>query len=117
MDKKIHPFVIANNHPEEVRKYMNFGWGNGYVKIPKEHPWYGEDYDYLQDVDVHGRLTYSDGCHVGFGIISQEEEDNKTYWIIGFDTNHSGDDPFSCSEEYVMYEAIKLSKLAEEAWN
>lgn len=45
---------------------------NGYVHIPKGHPWDGLDYDDI-DVDVHGGLTYA-----------------RNGWI-GFDTLHSGD--------------------------
>lgn len=30
------------------------------------------------------------------------------YWIIGFDTNHSGDDLITCSENYVLSETQNL---------
>lgn len=47
----------------------------GYVKIPKEHPFYGKDYDDI-NIDTHGGLT--------FGEINEE------HWI-GYDCGHSGD--------------------------
>jgi hypothetical protein len=51
------------------------GWGNGYVAVPKGHPWFGVDYS---DIPFYSRdceeLTYS--RMVG---------DN---WVVGFDTNH-----------------------------
>lgn len=49
-----------------------YGAMNGYVQIPKSHPWHGLDYDDI-DVEVHGGLTFS-----------------RDGWI-GFDTLHSGD--------------------------
>lgn len=45
---------------------------NGYVELPKDHPWIGKDYDEIP-VEIHGGLTYS--------------TDN----VIGFDTGHAFD--------------------------
>jgi hypothetical protein len=46
---------------------------NGYVHLPKGHPWRGSRYGEI-DVTIHGALTY----------------DNEDGWI-GFDTMHEGD--------------------------
>ncbi len=48
----------------------------GYVKIPKDHPYYKKGYDDIQ-IDAHGGLTFS-------------EWDSSAHWI-GFDCAHSGD--------------------------
>lgn len=50
------------------------GFINGYVRVPRHHPAFGNNYDRI-DVAVHGGLTYS----------------NDRGWF-GFDTGHSGDD-------------------------
>jgi hypothetical protein len=50
----------------------------GYVMIPKDHPLFNKDYSDIDDIDVHGGLTY--------GELENEDE----YWI-GFDCAHSND--------------------------
>ncbi len=50
--------------------------GNGYVKLPPDHPWHGKDYDDIR-VSIHGGLTYA------------HSKGDK--WWIGFDTAHAGD--------------------------
>jgi hypothetical protein len=55
---------------------------NGYVALPKGHPYYGKGYDDI-DVEVHGGLTFA------------QEGDGKNwakgYWWVGFDCAHWGD--------------------------
>lgn len=77
--------------------FISHGWGNGYIHLPKGHPWYGMHYDHIP-ADVHGGLTFS------------EEEDG--YWVIGFDTGHYGDTLENCPEEYV---AAQTSFLLQQA--
>jgi len=54
----------------------------GYVGVPKSHPCWGRKYDdmydSIEDLSVHGGLTYSDG-------------DDDGWWWLGFDCAHSGD--------------------------
>ena len=38
------------------RKYLDFGWGNGYVIIPKDHKSFDMDLDMLA---VHGGVTFN----------------------------------------------------------
>lgn len=58
--------------------YRNrFGSWCGYVVIPKNHPWFHEEYPDIE-ADVHGGLTFSEG------------DDN--HWIIGFDCAHYRDE-------------------------
>ena len=53
----------------------------GYVKVPKDHPFFGKSYDDIP-IEVHGGLTYAENLDDG-------------YWI-GFDCGHSGDlSPYS----------------------
>lgn len=60
------------------------GWGNGYVALPKDHKYYGVDYDSIP-VDIHGGLTFSDEWQ------DWMPEEFKDCWIVGFDTAHYGD--------------------------
>ena len=57
--------------------HLSLGNLNGYIQVPKEHPWFKKDYNDI-DVEVHGGLT--------FGEIRDEGE----FWI-GFDCAHSFD--------------------------
>ena len=71
-------------------------------------------------IDVHGGLTFSeyfdvkrflewiaDREIVGDVTIENYEKFNN-YWMIGFDTAHSGDDLVSCSKEMVINETNNL---------
>lgn len=75
------------------------GWGNGYVALPSTHPFYGLDYNEINEhVNVHGGLTFS-------GSYTYED---KVYWLIGFDTMHGFDNPEDSNKEYVIAETLDL---------
>ena len=101
-------------------KHLDFcGWGNGYVLIPKKHPWYGVDYDMLP-VHIHGGLTFSEFFQTNYieewlsnkDIVGDINLDNykkfENYWMIGFDTAHLNDNKINCSKYYVIDETKKL---------
>lgn len=94
---KPYPFVRESWRNREEIKTLGFsfdwGWGNGYVAIPKGHPYYGRHYDDI-DVRIHGGLTYG------------RMEDGM--WVIGFDTAHGGDTLERWSELDVKMEAARL---------
>lgn len=114
-----YTLVIENHMKRFPGFYFDFGWGNGYVLLPYNHPFYNVHYDDI-NVNIHGGLTYS----------SQFEPDNflkwtnnlkidgdvtldnfrkfENYWMIGFDTGHSGDSMDSCPKYYVMNEVLNL---------
>ena len=64
------------------------GYRVGYVRIPVGHPWFGVSYADLDDVHVHGGLTYS-----SYGIDEETRKLIKNEWWIGFDCAHCGDAP------------------------
>lgn len=82
-----------------------FSFINGYVQIPKDHPWYGLPYAEI-DVDVHGGLTFGPETYRP-EITFEQSEDNplgpvtiphrdgrdvaQIFGWIGFDTGHGGD--------------------------
>lgn len=80
------------------------GYGNGYIGLPKEHPWFGKEYDEL-DVDVHGGLTFSD----------YRPETGRDIWWIGFDTAHYMDDKYNCSKTYCEQQIELLKQQALDA--
>jgi hypothetical protein len=88
----------------EIRR--NTGFGNGYIGVPKGHPFYGKDYNALHElyqIDIHGGLTYS--------------EQEGDYWVIGFDTAHASDTSTTCNEKYCLNQLMYLLKQVEDAWN
>lgn len=81
----------------------------GYVGVPEGHPWHGAHYDsvgfgdkapdeYDPDwyPDVHGGLTFSDGCRhdpdpaQGICHVPQDGEPDNVWWL-GFDCAHCDD--------------------------
>jgi len=71
------------------------GWGNGYVGLPKWHPYYKLHYDNIP-INIHGGLTFS------------ELDEDEDLWVIGFDTNHFMDDIVKWSFENVKEETEHL---------
>lgn len=81
--------------------FISRGWGNGYVILPKNHPFHGVDYNILNDyVDAHGGLTYSD--------FNKENE-----WMVGFDTAHYMDTLQRWPESAVLEETERLRDQLE----
>ena len=84
---------------------MDHGFGNGYVVIPKGHPYHGQDYDNIP-VDVHGDLTFAEPAS---GLEWKElQPEDKEGWVVGFDTSHWGDTSVNWSESEVVKETIRL---------
>ena len=73
------------------------GFGNGYVCLPKWHPYFKVHYDNIP-VNVHGGLTFS------------HYDEHENMWVIGFDTSHAGDSLTNCSFEYIKEQCIFLQK-------
>jgi len=65
----------------QIKRIPILGHLCGYVGVPDSHPWFNNDYGDVDDVDVHGGLTFSEHGHGDlFGL-----------WVFGFDCAHSGD--------------------------
>lgn len=91
------------------RGFMDFGWGNGYVVIPKGHPLHGKHYDDINShVDVHGGWTFSQEVDPEMAVKwEQLQTSDIGSWIIGFDTAHSGDTLDKWPRESVEEETIR----------
>ena len=98
-------FIRENTWAKNWISSLEHGWGNGYVALPSTHPFYGLDYDEIDEhVNVHGGLTYS----------KSYTHENEMYWLIGFDTMHSSDNPEYSNKEYVINETLNLLKQCLE---
>ena len=92
------------------KSFMDFGWGNGYVVIPKGHVLHGISYngihELIPNLEVNGGLTFSDTVDT----LSWKEipKGSEGGWVVGFDTAHSWDTLEMWSKEKVMEEAENL---------
>lgn len=99
------------------------GYANGYVAVPKDHPYFGKDYDDI-DVEVHGGLTFAcSGDKVTARDLPETEviEGNlgnldENWWVFGFDTCHYMDTLDRWPREAVIVETLNLKKQLEEAY-
>lgn len=63
----------------------------GYVGVSKGHPYFGREYQYIEDdIEIHGGLTYTNKCQY-FICHEVEEGEDENVWWIGFDCAHAGD--------------------------
>lgn len=105
-------FIKENTHRPR-NKFFDFGWGNGYVVIPKGNPLYGKNYNEIHklipDLEVNGGLTFSEKAS---NILNWKElpEGSKDSWVVGFDTSHLYDTLKKWTKENVMKETLKLKK-------
>jgi hypothetical protein len=92
--------------------YMDFGWGNGYVCIPPNHPLHGVDYSNFPDLECNGGLTFSEHASK---LTNWKElpKDCKDCWIVGFDTAHSWDRLSAWPKESVEFHTKKLAEQIE----
>lgn len=68
----------------------------GYVGVGPGHPLHGRDYGGLDDIDVHGGLTFADRCMEGLpeseGVCHVPGPGRPVnVWWLGFDCAHAGD--------------------------
>jgi hypothetical protein len=89
--------------------FSDFGWGNGYVLIPKNNPLHGKHYDEI-NVDVHGGLTFSELLDSEMIESWKLDKEDEGKWCVGFDTAHYGDNLSKWTKEKVQEEAEKLKK-------
>jgi hypothetical protein len=93
---KLDRIILKENTwlSREPKYGLDFGWGNGYIVIPKGHKLYGMHYnsihDFIPQLDCNGGLTFSE---FGSECKSWSEINSLDYdkWIVGFDTAHSWD--------------------------
>lgn len=84
-----------------IKNHLSGGTHNGYLVVPKEHPWWGVHYDDIPS-GVHGGLTFS--------------EQIDDLWVIGFDTNHAGDTSENWNFLRIISETYILANEAVKIW-
>ena len=100
--------------PQELKR----GWGNGYVALPRRHPYFGLGYEEINEkleYYVHGGLTFSSSSDDIQGW--EEVTGMNDMWIIGWDTAHYGDTIENWSRERVVRENQMLSVSLAKAWS
>ena len=84
---------------------------NWYILLDPTHYYFNSGYDDIE-VEVHGGFTYSE--FVSEEIIknfSTLDINDLWKWMLGFDTNHYGDNQFNCDKEYVENELERINKV------
>ena len=78
----------------------------GYVGLPRSHPYHGKHYNDIQDIEVHGGLTFSDYWERADGL-----------WWLGFDAGHAWDIddlPTTVSEPPYVFKSNKSQEFMEQ---
>ena len=103
---------------DKLREKFECGYANGYVAVPKTHPWFGKSYvgDIEDQIEVHGGLTYSGKFPTSSDLIMIEKGDvlPEDNWVFGFDTAHYGDNLFNCSKVSCIAETLALKVQLEK---
>ena len=99
-------FISTKAYEKEFKAHVReMGWGCGYVHIPKDHP-------ILVKLDkVWENYLQPDGCPEE--ITYSEWDEDKEYFVIGFDTAHSYNNS-SHDEAYVTAQANAIKALVDQ---
>jgi hypothetical protein len=99
-----------------------FGTHNGYVILAPNHPLSGMHYNDIYEnciyekygIEVHGGITFSNRLstfkHSTDFSETPELLDYQDYWVLGFDTQHAGDD----AEKWNAESTLKETELFAE---
>lgn len=101
--------VVIKENTWFTRDMFDFGWGNGYVLIPKDNHLHGKHYDDI-NVDVHGGLTFSGLVDTKMVEDWELDKEDEGKWCVGFDTSHYGDNLSKWSKEKVQEETERLKE-------
>lgn len=80
--------------------FQSQGHRTGYVGLPKGHKYHGKEYNFIEDVDCHGGLTYSGGDNYPV---------KSDLWWIGFDTAH-------CYDGFDVAQALKYELIDQRTY-
>lgn len=94
-------------HPD----HGGYGWGNGYVGVPKGHPWFGKCILELESIIDHDRINFASFFESVADHSHFADFEKDLFWI-GFDT--CGEEDWD--KEYVQRETDRLRQMAIDAW-
>lgn len=142
MENKLVAFIVPTSWMDKRINLSGYefehGTHNGYVAVPPENKYHGKDYDDIEDIGVHGGITFSEPAtypdkmngmeikqeYVGKRNILLEEAEFITenteigddWWIFGFDTAHWGDNKYDWDRQAVIEETLSMMEqlLKEE---
>lgn len=103
--KQLKTHIVENTWLD--RGIMNFGWGNGYVLIPRDHPLYEKQWNEIE-INTHYSITFSEKVDLELMLNCGLVMDDLDMWMIGFDTVHFRDTLESWPKERVQLEADSL---------
>lgn len=129
---KIIPFIVLNEFKDNC---MDHGVANGYVAIPPDNKYYGFFNDDLDEINVHGNITFSEPVICGEYTAGSRRKIKSEYvgkinpllekavyltldriipddwWILGFDTFHYPDDnKVDQNLDFCIKETLKLAE-------
>lgn len=108
-EEKFQLTLIPN--PLKIEKMItSWGFANGYVGLPLDHPWAKTKDNYDLPPIVHGGVTWCDDH------LPDTHSDSKHFWI-GFDTRHWEDNPNTCTNMYCYIQLFSLYQQALDAYN
>jgi hypothetical protein len=101
---------------QQNRQLGTYGWANGYLILSNDHPYYGKDYDDINnniEIYVHGGWTFSSHLNKFKNVeLKMLDGDNINFeddlWVIGFDTKHFDDDLEKWPREKVLVHIKQL---------
>lgn len=76
-----------------LTRHPSMGHLCGYVGMTEDHPWFGMNYNDLEEkyeIRVHGGVTYSEPCMGHVCHVPREGESDHVFWQ-GFDCGHCDD--------------------------
>lgn len=130
MEEKAIAFVRSNEWGES--SLACHGTHNGYVAVPPTNKYHGKSYFDIENVDVHGAITFSEPVTNGeesfmskrkykpenvgkrnwiledVEFITDNTDIGNDWWIFGFDTYHDGDNPYDWDKQAVAQETTCL---------
>lgn len=99
----------------------SFGWGNGYILLPKDHPCFGMEYSDIYEnypnTSFNVEITFSRSSFdvLDWDELPQEARVNE-HWVVGFDTMHWGDTEEKWPKSKVESESAKMAFTFFEIW-
>lgn len=136
MENKAVAFIKSNKWFKSTM--VEHGTHNGYVVVPPANKYHGMSYSDIEDVYVHGGITFSEPVingeesfvskrkynpkYVGkrnpilndAEFITDNTEIGDDWWIFGFDTFHHGDDEYNWGKQSVIQETMCLMEQIEK---
>lgn len=142
MENKLVAFIVSTSWMDKRINLSGYefehGTHNGYVAVPPENKYHGIDQNDVNDIHVHGGITFSEpviypnimnGREINpkyFGkrnlllekaeFITDNTEIGDDWWIFGFDTAHWGDNKHDWDRQAVIEETLSMMEqlLKEE---